>query len=334
MNQRSTGIQAAFSSAVFLGLAPVFGRQAILMGLSPLAVAALRTILAALLLFVVMAIFRRRYLYIYPAGLLGCMLAGGINGLGSLLFYGSLARIDASVGQLLNSTYPLFVAFWFALDYQPPSRITIFRLFLTLPAIYLLTQAGQGKLDIIGVVMMLGAAAMYALHLPINQRVLYDMPSPTVTLYTLLSMSAVVVPIFLLFGTPETIQGAKIEAWWPLFGLTIATFLSRLTLFLGVKHLGGMQTAIIGLGELLVTFLVAFLWLGERLSPEQWLGALLLAVSILLIGLDKTPPPQRRSGGWLRWLTTSTHTIEGDISTVTSKLPEKESKSFRTISEY
>ncbi|NUM43740.1 MAG: DMT family transporter, partial [Anaerolineales bacterium] len=268
MNRRAAGIRAALLSALFLGLAPVFGKQAISMGMSPLAVAALRTTFAALLMLVVMALFQRKYLYIYPAGLLGCLLAGGVNGVGSLLFYGALARIDASIGQLLNSTYPLFVAFWFALDYQPPKRTTIFRLLLTLPAIYLLTQTGpEKKPDLLGMGMMLGAAALYALHLPINQRVLFEMPTQTVTLYTLIAMTLVVLPAFLIFDDHSHLLEVSIHAWSPLVALTLVTFFSRLTLFAGVKHLGGMQTSLISLGELLVTVIVASLWLGEQLSP-------------------------------------------------------------------
>ena len=71
------GVMAALSSALFLGLAPVFGRMAILLELPPLAVVAIRTTLAALLLLVVMVIFARHYLYIYPAGCwAACWLAG------------------------------------------------------------------------------------------------------------------------------------------------------------------------------------------------------------------------------------------------------------------
>ncbi len=47
--------------------------------------------------------------------------------------------------------------------------------------------------------MMLGAAALYALHLPINQRVLYEVPAPTVTLYTLLGNERGSGPCLLLF---------------------------------------------------------------------------------------------------------------------------------------
>jgi drug/metabolite transporter (DMT)-like permease len=303
MNQRTAGIRSALLSAFFLGLAPVFGKQAITFGMSPLAVAALRTMLAAILLLISIALLRPKYLFIYPAGLLGCLFAGGVNGLGSLLFYGSLARIDASLGQLLNSTYPLFVAFWFALDYQPPKRVTLFRLLLTIPAVYLLTQTDSEKNpDLIGVGMMLGAAALYALHLPINQRVLFEMPAPTVTLYTLIAMTLIVAPAFLLFDNHLELLEVGFDGWLPLLGLTFVTFISRLTLFSGIKYLGGMQTSLISLGELLVTIFVAATWLGEQLSHQQLFGAMLLILSIVLVMFDHSPPPQRHGRGWLHWL--------------------------------
>ncbi len=116
-----TGIRAALTSALFLGLAPIFGKQAINLGFSPLAVVALRTSMAALLLLVLVAFFRRPFLYIYPAGLLGCALAGVLNGLGSLLYYFALGRLTVSVGQLLYSLYPIFLVIWLVIDHQPPS---------------------------------------------------------------------------------------------------------------------------------------------------------------------------------------------------------------------
>jgi drug/metabolite transporter (DMT)-like permease len=300
MNTRSKGINSALASAVFLALAPIFGKQAILIGLSPLAVVALRTVLAAALLLSVTVVFKPRYLYIYPVGLLGCMLAGGINGLGSLFYYSALGRIGAGVGQLIYSLYPFFVAIWLLLDHQPPSRLTLLRLLMAILAIYLLTQAGETQLDLTGVLLMLLASILYALHLPINQRVLYDVPAPTVTLYTLLSMSAVVVPAYLLFGAWDAPAGANV--WLPVVGLTLVTFLSRITLFLGVKHLGGMQTALLGLAELFITITLAHLWLGERMTGLQWAGTALLGISFLMIGWERKEPPHQRAGGWLRWI--------------------------------
>ncbi len=312
--KRSQGISSALASAFFLGLAPVFGRQAILGGLPPLAVVAIRTTLAAALLLIVMLLFYRRYLFIYPAGLLGCLLAGWINGFGSLFYYYALSRINANLGQLLYSLYPLFLVLWLALDNQPPSRLTILRLSLVLPAIYLLIHVDGSRVDLIGVGAMLVGSMLYALHLPFNQRVLYDMPAPTVTLYTLLAMSAVVIPPFLFSGSAgisgiplvasstQALLGSLVQIGWPVLGLTLVTFFSRLTLFLGIKHLGGMQTALLGLSELLVALTFSYFWLGESFTITQWIGAALLVTSLTLVGLDKQPPQKTSPGGFLSWL--------------------------------
>ncbi|MGE5221973.1 MAG: DMT family transporter [Omnitrophica WOR_2 bacterium] len=300
--RQSLGINAALASALFLGLTPVFGTLAIRWGMPPLEVVAFRTALAAFMVFILILIYNRKFLFIYPAGLFGCLLAGGINGFGSLLYYAALGRIDASLGQIIYSLYPLLVALWLWLDSQPPSRLTIIRLLLVLPALYFLV--GRQAIDLIGVLMMVGAAALYALHLPINERVLYDMPAPTVTLYTLLAMTVIVVPGWLLSSIGIGFFHPSGEAWGAALGLTLVTFLSRLTLFMGVKHLGGLQTAILGLGELLITVFFSHVILGEQLSTLQWLGACLLIVSLALVWLEKpvTTAKSRKPGGWLSWL--------------------------------
>lgn len=307
ISMRAKGITAALSSALFLGMTPIFGKQSILFGMPPLAVVAIRTFAAALLLFILLGLLKRQYLYIYPAGLLGCLLAGWINGFGSLFYYSALGRIGAGIGQLLYSLYPIFVALWLFLDKQPPTKLTIFRMFIAVPAVYLLTRGDMGSADIIGVIEMLIASALYALHIPINQRILYDMPAPTVTFYTLLSMSAIVVPVF-LFSDLANVP-LDTQAWMPLIGLTLVTFLSRLTLFMGVKHLGGMQTALLGLGELIVTLIFSQLWLKEYLTLTQWIGAVILVISLLLIGFEKSPP-RRKPGGWLSWLSHPTLPVD------------------------
>lgn len=297
-SKRTIGVSAALASALFLGLAPVFGKAAIVLGFSPLLVVAVRTVLAALLLLMMVFLFSRQFLYIYPAGLLGCSLAGVINGLGSVLYYLALGRLSASVGQLLYSLYPVFLATWMVFDHQPPSKLTHLRIILAIAGVALVTRAHPTALDWTGVALMLGASAMYALHLPINQRVLFDIPAPTVTLYTLLAMSAVVIPAYLIFDRRLPAPDAS---WLPVLGLTLVTFFSRLTLFLGVKHLGGLQTALLGLSELLVTLCVSMVWLHERLVVWQWVGAGLLAVSIVLIGFERIRPEYHgRALSWLR----------------------------------
>jgi drug/metabolite transporter (DMT)-like permease len=298
--KQTAGIFAAFSSAVFLGLAPVFGKLAITMGFTPFAVVALRTGFAAGMLLIVIALFYPQYLYIFPVGLVGCALAGAINGFGSLLYYLALQRLDASVGQLLYSLYPFFVALWLILDHQPPSRLTFFRVGLATIAVLLLTSVPKSSVDLTGVLMMIGAAVLYAMHLPINQRVLYEVPAPTVALYTLLAMSAVVIPAYLLF---DRAWPANNVPWWPVAGLTFVTVFSRIALFLGVKKIGGMQTALLGLAELLIAIIFSHIWLGESLSLLQWLGAAGLGFSLILVMFESSvAPTYSGKTGWLSWI--------------------------------
>jgi drug/metabolite transporter (DMT)-like permease len=140
---------------------------------------------------------------------------------------------------------------------------------------------------------------LYALHLPINQRVLYDDPAPTVTVYTLLAMSLIVIPAYLIFDRSLPAQNAP---WLPVIGLTAVTFFSRLLLFLGVKHIGGMQTALLGLGELIVAVLFSHLLLGEVLTTWQWIGTAGLSLSLLLIWFEAPPSHHVHAHGLLGWL--------------------------------
>ena len=297
---RNPGMNAAVISAFFLGLAPVFGKAAMGAGkFSPLAVVALRTSLAALLLVIIMVLFRRRSLYIYPVGLLGCLLAGSINGIGSIFYYVGLSKLNASVAQMLYAMYPFFVAIWFQLDKQSHSKLTGFRILIAIFSVFLLTRVDAGKIDTWGVIFMLIAAALYALHLPINQRVLYDIPAPTVTVYTLIAMSLIVVPAYLIFD--RTLPSGN-APWIPVLGLTTVTFFSRLLLFFGVKHIGGMQTALFGLGELLVAISFSHLLLGESLTSLQWLGTAGLAMSLLLAWFEQPPSTPAPPHGLLGWL--------------------------------
>ena len=297
---RSQGISAALLSAALIGMAPVFGKAAMGAGqFSPYAVVALRTGLAAALLLLIMVGFRRQFLFIYPAGLYGCLLAGILNGTGSIFYYVGLNKLNASVAQMLYALYPFFVAFWLQLDGQPPSRLTLMRIFIAICSTFLLTKVEGGNIDIWGMVFMLISAALYALHLPVNQRVLYDVPAPTVTMYTLLAMSAIVIPAYFIAGPPPPQGNAP---WLPVLGLTAVTFGSRLMLFLGVKNIGGMQTALLGLAELLVAIFFSILLLNETLTSWQWMGTAGLGASLLLVWFEKALPHPHHTKGLLSWL--------------------------------
>ncbi len=277
-------LMPALLSPIFLGMAPVLGKLAYWGHSDPFTVAAVRTVLAALLLWVLYLLFARRYIFIYPAGLLGCVVVGAVNGIGSLMYYNGLNLLNASVAQLLNASYLIFVVVLARLGGQPLTTRTLIRVVMTMFAIILLTGGINGTNNWLGVGLMLGNAILFAGTVMLSQRVLYEMPAPTVTLYVMTSMAVVVVmarAIYKLEWLPQTGEAALAIA-----ALGLTTALSRLMLFAGVKRLGSLQTVLLGILETGVALLLSFAFLQETFSPIQWIAVAILGLSLLLVRSD------------------------------------------------
>lgn len=276
------GVIAAFMTPIFLGMAPIFGKLAINAGADSFTVAAWRTVVSVLILWILYALFLRRFIYIYPAGLLGCVVIGIVNGIGSLFYYGGLGLLDASLSQLLNGTYLIFVVLLERIGGERLEPRLIVRIALTSVALIILTGFGSKPINWLGVGLMLANAIMFAGTFILSQYVLYEMPAPTVALYVLTTMAVLVTMVWVAVGKPMTPQVAAM-AVQPIFILGVTTAASRLSLFSGVKFLGSLQTAILALAEIGVALALAFFVLGDRLTGPQLVGVGVLIASILLI---------------------------------------------------
>jgi drug/metabolite transporter (DMT)-like permease len=282
------GMGGALLSPIFLGVVPILAKLAYAGQIDVMTVVAARTLLAAALLWGATAVFGRHFIASSTPAILSSFLAGAINGVGSIFFYISLTRIDASLGQLINISYLIFVTLFLRLIGQNISRLTLLRVGLAIGAIYLLTWGGLGAPDWVGVGLMLVAAVSYAIQLVLSQRILVDIPAPTMTLYAMTAMAVVTTAAWFLFPPAElvwTTAGLQAVIW-----MGVATALSRLTLFIGVKHLGSIQTALLGVSEVLVTIIIAILLLNEYLTPAQWLGGGVLLFSVLLVQFERNVP--------------------------------------------
>jgi drug/metabolite transporter (DMT)-like permease len=276
------GVLAVFTTPLFLGVAPVFGKLAINADADPFTVAALRTVTAVVFLWVIYALFFRKYIFIYPAGLMGCIVIGIINGIGSLFYYSGLDLLDASLVQLINGMYLAFAVLLSRIGGQRADRRTLVRVLLAMIALLMITGLGTQGINWTGVGLMLGSALMFAGTLIFGQYVLFEMPAPTAALYYLTTMAVIVSMVWLAVSevpSPEVMQSALP----PIIALGVTTALSRLVMFAGVKLFGGMQTAIVAIMEIAVALVFSFAILGDRLSNLQWMGVAVLFSGILLI---------------------------------------------------
>ena len=131
---------------------------------------------------------------------------------------------------------------------------------------------------------MVASAAIYGLFLVLGQWVLADVPSRTGALYILTTMAVVV-------GLARVLQGGSVEpivptGWSAILALGLTTALSRLAMFSALRRVGGIETSFGGLLELLVSLILAFLLLGERLMLVQWVGGALLVSGMVLMARD------------------------------------------------
>jgi drug/metabolite transporter (DMT)-like permease len=307
MNRDQTlGVTVMLISCLCAGLAPIFGKLAYRADVTPYTLVAGRTLLAALMLWGVYALFWRKYIPISRKNLFGCISMGIANGLGSLLYYTGLARIDASLAQLLYVLYPVWVFIFLSAAGHPISRLALARLGLAMVGVTLLTQlGGGGQVDILGALLLVGApprpgaapGPAYGWHLVLGQWTLADVDPRTTTLYVLTTMAVVVVTArFFVGGSLEPISQ---QGFLAMLALAIfPTALARLFLFIGVRFLGSVQASLLGVAELVVAVAAAILFLGERMTLLQSIGALAVVVAVLLIGRDSALELEE----WEEWL--------------------------------
>lgn len=295
------GTWLILASTMCFGLAPIFGKLAYRAGVEPFTLVSLRTVLAAAVLWAFYLVFWRSAIPIDWRALPACIGMGLSNGFGSLLYYTGLARIDASLGQLLYTLYPLWVFIFLSAAGHRVSRLALLRLTVALAGVYLLTAVGGGPLDWLGIMLMISAGALYGWMLVLGQWALADLDSRSVTLYVLTAQAGVVFAAQVVSGAP--LAPATTDGWTVTVLLAlIPTALARLLLFAGLSYLGGVQASLLGVAELVVALVVAFLWLGERLAPWQVVGAGLVIASVLLSGreshLETSWEELLREGRW------------------------------------
>jgi len=282
---RTSGIAITLLATFCFGWAPIFGKLAYRAHVPPLTLAATRTVIAAGVLWGFYLLFWRHLIPVRWSDLAGAVGMGVVNGIGSLFYYTGLEQVDASLAQLLYTLYPIWVFVFLSAAGHRVSRLAVLRLVLTLMGVYLLTCAGGVTIDWLGVMLMITSGAAYAWHLVLGQWTLADVDSRTVTLYALTAMAVTVTIAWLVSG--HSWEPISPQGWTAilLLGL-IPTALARLMVFAGLRLLGGVQASLLGVAELLVSLLMAFLILGERLALLQWIGGGIMVLSVVLIGRE------------------------------------------------
>ncbi len=281
-----TGWAAALVSTLSFSIAAPIGTVLIGLGLDPTGILVLRFWIAAVLLFGTLRLTAPQHLRLPRRALLAVMVAGPAIGLGVLLYFWALTRVHTSIAAMLISLEPLATLLLLALRGERFTYRNTVRLALGLAGIYLLVGF-QGSADWLGVLMLLGTVLLSSFHTVTLQWFLREQDGRAVMSYVVLSM-AVTTTIFWIFQHPHLADARPWQllsgpAWLGIGALAlVCTYVARLTLFEGVKRLGGGQVALLAPVETFLTIVWSVLFLGDQLTLAQIAGGVLILLSAVL----------------------------------------------------
>ncbi|WP_196279114.1 DMT family transporter [Catellatospora vulcania] len=275
-------------SATGFGMSAVFAKQAYAAGFNVPTMLSGRFVLAAVLLWAVVA-WRRAPL---PRGraLAVCV---GLGALGYALqagfYFGALAQIDASLTALLLYAYPALVTVLaIALRRERPDRRRLAALGCSAVGMLLMLGAGGvgGAAATGGVLLALGAAVAYALYLTVSAGLPAGLDIFAVTAVVCTSAAASLAAAGLATGTLHAPHQASGWVWIALLAV-VSTVVPIAGMFVGVRDVGASAAAILSCAEPAVTVATTALVYGERLSPMQALGGLAVVSSVAVLQLRR-----------------------------------------------
>jgi drug/metabolite transporter (DMT)-like permease len=201
------------------------------------------------------------------------------------LAFGALARMDASLTELLLFSYPAIVVLGsIVLRHERASRRRLAALALAMAGITLVLAGGglSGGGDPLGIAFALGAAVIFAGYVIASGRLGQRLHALTLSA---LVCSGTAVALVLAGATSGTLHpGMPVGAWAWGAAIAIGSTVIALTAFLGgVARLGASRASILAMLEPGIACLLAFLAFGETLAPLQLLGGALVVGAALLL---------------------------------------------------
>jgi drug/metabolite transporter (DMT)-like permease len=286
---RETGVSAPRATLLVLVSACCFGSIGVLSTLAINGGARLidvlfwRYAIAAVLLVVVsgglaaVRLPRRRALEL-------SFLAGGGQAAVAFTTLSALKYIPVASLVFLFYTYPTWVAVISAargVERLTPARVAV--LAISLAGIGLMVGLpGSGALHPAGVAFALGGAVLYALYIPMINRIGTGL-APAVTSAFAAGGAAVV---FLVAALAQGVPRVAFTplGWAAILALAVVCTVLAFIIFLrGLAVIGAVRTAIVSTVEPFWTALLASVVLGQQLTPRTYAGGVLIAIAVIAL---------------------------------------------------
>lgn len=295
----ATGYLLYLVAATLFALNGTVSKSILLTGIDPTRLSQLRVTAAFLILLVVVAITRRSALRIRKDEI-WILLAYGVLGVAMTqwLYFVAIQLLPVGIALLIEFTSPIMVALWFHFGLKHPTpRIVWLGLAIAMAGLAMVGQVWQGfTLNGVGVAAAFGAAAALALYFLLGDAMVRrPQPRDPVSL-TMWGFGA------------AALFWAIVQPWWsfpwsaldgvgyplgetgpavpiPALGtymVVLGTVVPFWLIVVSLQHIRASQASVIGMAEPLIASFIAWLALGEVLTPVQLVGAVTVLVGVYL----------------------------------------------------
>jgi drug/metabolite transporter (DMT)-like permease len=282
-NQRSAvGVGLVLLSACCFGTLAIFGKLAYRLGLTTPQLLTYRFVLAAALMWAIVALTRQPLPPRRSLPGLAVMGAAGYVGQ-SASYFNALHFIPAATTALLLYTFPVVVTLLaVVLFHEPLGWSKIGALVLALLGTVLVVQAQPRAVAPIGIILGLTSAGIYSGYILYGSRLLPGIPAVSATAGIVTAAAAVWITFSAVTGQlAVTWTGPRLAVLGGF--VTIGTAIPVLTFILGLRLIGASRTAILSTFEPASTVVLAIILLGESASPLQYLGGALILGSVVAL---------------------------------------------------
>ena len=282
----ATGYALYLLAAALFALNGTISKSILLSGIDPARLSQLRVTTAFLILLVVVALTRPQALRIRRSEV-PVLLAFGILGIAmtQYLYFVAISLLPVGIALLIEFTAPIMVALWFRFGlHERVNRRVWAGLALAMLGLALVGQVWQGfTLDGLGVIAAFGAAAALALYYLLGDRQVRQ-PEPrdpvSLTMWGFGAASlfwAVVQPWWSFpwsaltgVGHPLGESGSAVPLWVLCsYMVVLGTVVPFWLVVVSMQHIRASQASVIGMTEPLLASLIAWIALGEILTPSR-----------------------------------------------------------------
>ncbi len=308
------GLLFAVSSAFTFGLSGPFAKALMSAGWSPTAAVTARLAGGALALAIFASFVRPAWVKEARAHARTVLIYGLVPVAGAqLCYYNAVARLSVGVALLLEYTAPVLVVAWiWATTRRAPSRLTLAGVALAIVGVALVLDVVHGvRVDAVGVAWGLAAAVCAVSYFMMSDEVTADgsgLHSITlaagglvVAAVTVALLGATGVMPLAFTANHAVVAGATVPWVVPVLVLAVVSTAVAYTLGIsGVARLRPSFASLVGLGEVLFAVLAAWVLLGERISPIQAIGGVVVLSGLALARLGHRSPesPDVDSAVW------------------------------------